>query len=86
MTERIRTIHVTLDKDYRVDDGEDILNAIRMTKGVHHAEYGDVVDHERHSARNEGRQELEDQIREVIKPSWIKQVEARRLRAEEEGR
>lgn len=77
MTDRIRTIHVTLDRDYRVDDGEGILNAIRMVKGVAHAEYGDVVSLEQHSAREQGRDELAREIREVIKPAWMKRAEAR---------
>lgn len=34
MTDRIRHVTVTLDKDYRDDDAESILTAIRMIKGV----------------------------------------------------
>jgi hypothetical protein len=34
MTDRIRILTVTLDNDYRSDDVESVLNAIRMVKGV----------------------------------------------------
>lgn len=34
MTDRIRTMTVVLDKEYRVDDAESISDAIRMIKGV----------------------------------------------------
>ena len=36
MTDRVRTLAVVLDQDYRDDDAESILNAIRMVKGVAH--------------------------------------------------
>lgn len=78
MTDRIRTIHVTLDRDYRVDDGKTILHAIQMIKGVSGAEYGDVVSLEQYSAREVGREELVAEIREVLKPAWVKRAEALR--------
>lgn len=34
MTDRIRHVTITLDKDYRDDDAEAILSAIKMIKGV----------------------------------------------------
>jgi len=34
MTDRLKGVVVTFDKDYRDDDAEVILNAIRMIKGV----------------------------------------------------
>lgn len=34
MTDRIKGCWVAFDRDYRVDDVEAILDAIRMTKGV----------------------------------------------------
>jgi len=80
MTDRIRTIHVTLDQDYRTDDGEVNLGAIRMIKGVSCAEFGDVVSLEQRNAREIGRQELADEIREVIKPAWLKRADERARR------
>ena len=34
MTDRIRVLTVVLDRDYRDDDVQEIVNAIKMTKGV----------------------------------------------------
>lgn len=76
MTDRIRTIHVTLDQDYRVDDGKAIIHAIKMVKGVATAEYGDVVSLEQHVTREVVREELAKEIRDVLKPAWVKRVEA----------
>jgi hypothetical protein len=50
MTDRTRTLIVVLDKDYRVDDAEGIINAIKMVKGVHTVDH-DVVDINDHAAR-----------------------------------
>ena len=38
MTDRVKGFTVTLDKDYRTDDVEAILNAVRMIQGVAHVE------------------------------------------------
>lgn len=38
MTDRVKGFTVTLDKDYRIDDVEAILNAVRMIHGVAHVE------------------------------------------------
>ena len=34
MSDRTMSLTVVLDKDYRVDDAESIINAIKMIKGV----------------------------------------------------
>ena len=34
MTDRIKGVYVALDRDYRTDDAEAILDAIKMVKGV----------------------------------------------------
>ena len=44
MTNRIRTVTVLLDRDYRDDDVEAVLNGIQMIKGVAKVEPGDAVD------------------------------------------
>lgn len=38
MTDRVKGFTVVLDKDYRIDDVETIINAIQMIKGVAHVE------------------------------------------------
>lgn len=66
MTDRIRHVTVTLDKDYRVDDVETILSAIRMIKGV-----GTVVpkvsDLPEILARESVRVELEGKMYDAVK-------------------
>jgi hypothetical protein len=34
MTDRIKGVYVAFDKDYRIDDAESILTAIRQIRGV----------------------------------------------------
>lgn len=43
MTDRVRTLTVVLDRDYRTDDVEGIVDAIRMTKGVAKVDLGDAT-------------------------------------------
>lgn len=42
MTDRVVSLTVILDKEYRVDDVEKIIDAIQMVKGVAHVENGPV--------------------------------------------
>lgn len=52
MTDRIQSLTVVLDGDYRKDDdAQTIVNAIRMIKGVQDVELGPVVDFQDHMAR-----------------------------------
>jgi hypothetical protein len=46
MTDRHRTVHVTLERDTRSDDLESLLDAIRRLRGVESAKPGPVVDME----------------------------------------
>jgi hypothetical protein len=50
MTDRVRTLTVVLDRDYRDDDVERIVQTITMIKGVHQVEVG-VVTGEQELAR-----------------------------------
>lgn len=50
MTDRVRTLTVVLDRDYRDDDAESIVNAIQMVKGVGSVTT-EVVDLAQHQAR-----------------------------------
>jgi len=68
MTDRIRTIHVILDQDYRVDDGEAILNAIRMIKGVAQADFGPVMRGDDHLQREIAKIELRRQLLDLLHP------------------
>jgi len=65
MTDRIRHVTVTLDKDYRDDDVESILNAIKMVKGVSKVQ-PKVVDVTEHLARATVQADLEGKIYKAV--------------------
>ena len=65
MTDRHRTIIVTLSSDTRSDDLEHLLGVIRSIRGVGSAEPGPVVDMEAHQARRVVGFEVGDKILEV---------------------
>ena len=44
MTDRVATLTVILDREYRTDDVEYIQNAIHMVKGVSEVHLGEVCD------------------------------------------
>lgn len=67
MTDRIHGLTVVLDKDYRDDDVEKIVEAIKMVRGVlsvslHVTDIGD------YSARERVRAELGSKILKVVYP------------------
>jgi hypothetical protein len=69
MTDRIKGFTVTLDKDYREDDVEVILNAVKMIRGVAHVEpslstAGDHMNRER--IRLELREKFYDFMKENL--------------------
>jgi hypothetical protein len=72
MTDRIRTVIVVLDNDYRTDDVQPILNALLMVKGVTSAEIGDVLDPTdyiaRHALRHEVYAKLVDAVGDSLMP------------------
>jgi hypothetical protein len=53
MTNRHRTITVTLERDTRDDDLQHYLTVIRSIRGVAAAEPGPVVDYSAHEARHD---------------------------------
>ncbi|KKN39772.1 hypothetical protein LCGC14_0740120 [marine sediment metagenome] len=65
MTDRIKGVYVALDKDYRVDDAEAILDAIKMVKGVLDVT-GDIVDFDDWNNRARIRIELSGKLWEVL--------------------
>lgn len=61
MTDRVRTLVVVLDDDYRVGSGEyleNIKTSLLMTRGVSRVENGDVVTSVDHINRDIARSEL----------------------------
>jgi len=67
MTDRVRTLTVTLDRDYRTDDVQAVINGIQMIKGVSGVTWSDddVVDHETQTARYDFKQKLGRAIAEL---------------------
>lgn len=65
MTDRIRHVTVTLDKDYRDDDVDGILDAIRRIRGVGSVTPR-VVDLTDHLAREVVRVEMKGKLHEAI--------------------
>ncbi len=67
MTDRIKGVYVAFDQDYRVDDAEDILTAIRMVKGVLDVvSDGHVVDFDDWNNRAQIRSELSGKLWDVL--------------------
>lgn len=67
MTDRIHSLTVVLDKDYRDDDVQAIVAAIKMVRGVLTVGLN-VADHNDYMARERARAELQIQIRDILWP------------------
>jgi len=65
MTDRVRRLTVVLDGDYRDDDVESIVEAIKMIRGVARVEQH-VVDAQDHIARTVVRAEYEAALHKAI--------------------
>jgi hypothetical protein len=76
MTDRIRHVTVTLDRDYRDDDVEVILSAIKMIKGVSSVTTK-VVEAGDYLARESVRADLELKMHEAVQ-SVFQQERVRR--------
>jgi len=66
MTDRIKGFVVTLDKDYRTDDVEEIRKALLMVKGVLSVD-ASVTELSDHMNRSRIRLELTDKLFAVLK-------------------
>ena len=67
MSDRYNSLTVILDKDYRDDDSDNIINAIKMIKGVLKVK-PKVADIESHVAEARVKQELIDKLWKVLYP------------------
>lgn len=68
MTDRVKGCYVAFDQDYRVDDVEVILKAIRMIKGVAEVSAEDMVrTPDDWMARQHVRQQLADKMWKAYK-------------------
>ena len=66
MTDRIRTLTVVLDADYRDDDLESLLTAIKMVRGVDDVQFGEVVNYKDWIARRAVKTELQHELLKAI--------------------
>lgn len=66
MTDRIHALTVVLDKDYRDDDVQAIIQAIQMTRGVLDVR-PHVTDISDHTARERAKSELRQKIFELFR-------------------
>jgi hypothetical protein len=66
MSDRTNTITIVLDKTYRVDDTDAILNAVRMIKGVASADCN-VADAIEYMAETRARIEIEQKLWDALK-------------------
>lgn len=74
MTDRIRHLTITLDRDYRDDDVEHIVNAISMVRGVETVETRIVTSNDywaRESAILELRKEIFDHVKKLLYPKYL---------------
>jgi hypothetical protein len=65
MSDRTMCLTVVLDKDYRVDDAEAIMNAIRMVKGVLSVD-ANVANVDTYMAYARARTDLEKKLWEAL--------------------
>lgn len=72
MTDRVQTLTVILDDDYRTDDVQMIVDAISMLKGVAGVELGSPVDMNDHLARERALMEIRSELAEFLKPDWLR--------------
>ena len=66
MTDRVRTIHVTLSHDIRDDDAEIIAEAIRALRHVSTARLGPDIYYESSIAREHAKRELRDKLYDLL--------------------
>jgi len=67
MTDRVHALTVMLEKEYREDDVEALVEAIKIMRGVLKVELR-VADIDFYTAREQAKHELQQQLRAVLWP------------------
>jgi hypothetical protein len=67
MTDRVRSLSVLLDNEYRVDDVQVIIDAIAMIKGVSKVERGPISDYADRLSIEVAKTELAKKMWDVLK-------------------
>lgn len=70
MTNRVRALTVVLDRDFRDDDVDVLVQAIRTMRGVETVELGPVVEYQDHMAREVAKSELRKELFDLLHPNW----------------
>lgn len=79
MTDRVASLTVTLKKDMRVDDVEDLKKAISMIRNVASVENGLIPDISFHMARERAAHELREKLFQVLDPALWGDIEKAKL-------
>lgn len=66
MTDRIRTLTVHLDEDFRSDDVEAIASTIRMIRHVQAVTLGPPLDSQHHNAVLQAKLEMVEELRAIL--------------------
>ncbi len=66
MTDRIRTLTVVLDRDYREDDVEPLIEVLRYVKGVADVKKGDAINPNGHLNREIAAREIKQQLLNLL--------------------
>jgi|GEM_PF-1793986 len=72
MTDRVHALTVILEREYRDDDVEAIVNAIKMMRGVLDVKPHIIEDIDFYSSREQAKFELRQEMREVLWPGIAK--------------
>ncbi|SAK98462.1 hypothetical protein AWB80_07526 [Caballeronia pedi] len=67
MTDRIHSLTVVLDENMRADDAEQLINAIRMMRGVADVA-GNIAEHSHYVAETRVRRDLSQKLWAVLHP------------------
>lgn len=79
MTDRVKGLMISLNKDVRVDDVEHIVDAIKMIRGVGAVETS-IVDHDDWMNRSRIGQELKDKLLKAFNPDFYERAEKTTLK------
>lgn len=71
MTDRVATLTVVLDREYRTDDVQMIVDAVKMVKGVQTVELGPVADMNHYMAKEQVVWAIRKKLLEVLDPKTL---------------
>jgi hypothetical protein len=78
MTDRVRTLTVVLDREYRDDDVQVIVSAIGMLRGVQGVQLGPIENGTTGMAIELAKSELRLKVMDLLEPEWSRKARERR--------